>query len=83
MESKYSYMLLSRLQMDCDYYLGNGSGCHRHLWAGNPEDQIKEMHRIYDLLPEKPEWLTLEQIQAYEEKMLTEQTENSHDERTT
>ena len=68
---EYYYMLLSRLQMDCEYYLGNGAGCDRQLWAGNPADQIKEMYRLYDLVPIKPEWLTLEEIQSYEGQMMT------------
>ena len=42
----------------------------KHLWAGSPQAQIKEMRKIYDQLPEKPEWLTSEQIDKYEEKML-------------
>jgi len=65
-----NYSMLSRLQMDCDYYLGNGGGCEKHLWAGNAIDQIKEMYRLYELVPIKPVWLTLEEIQAYEEKMI-------------
>ena len=68
--SRFNYMMLSRLQMDCDYYLGNGQRHEKHLWAGNPIDQIKEMKDIYNKLDEKPEWLTLEQINDYEKQML-------------
>ena len=68
--SEYNYMMLSRLQMDCDYYLGNGNRNDKDLWALNPVDHIKEMYRIYNLLSEKPEWLTLEEIQEYEKKMV-------------
>ena len=30
---------------------------------------IEEMRRIYDLLPEKPEWLTMEEIDSYAQRM--------------
>jgi len=70
MDNTFNYQMLSRLQSDCDYWLGNGNRCDKHLWAGNPKDQIAEMRRIYDLLPEKPEWLTVDQIDQYEKDMV-------------
>lgn len=66
---KYEYMMLSRLQHDCDYFLGNGNRAEKHLWAGNVKGQIEEMKRLWNLLPEKPEWLSMEQILDYEKKM--------------
>ena len=69
-DDKFDYMMLSRLEQDCKYFLGNGNGCEKHLWAGNVEDQIAEMRKIYDKLPEKPQWLSLEDIDKYEKDML-------------
>lgn len=69
-DNKFDYMMLDRLRTDCDYFLGNGDGCEKHLWAGNVEDQIAEMRKIYDKLPEKPEWLSIEEIDKYEKDML-------------
>ena len=66
---QFEYMLLNRLQMDCEYFLGNGKGFHGHLWAGNPVDQIAKMKELHNLLPEKPEWLTMDKILEYETKM--------------
>jgi len=40
------YHLLSRLQSDCDYFLSNGAGHEKHLWAGNVEEQIAKMHEL-------------------------------------
>ena len=67
---EFEYMMLSRLQSDCEYFLNWGQRREKHLWAGNCKDQITEMKRLYELLPEKPEWLTLEQIEEYETKMV-------------
>lgn len=67
---KFNYMLLARLKQDCGYFLGNGNGYEPHLWAGNIEDQIAKMKEIYNKLPEKPEWLSLEDINNYEKEML-------------
>lgn len=82
-DEKYPYMMLSRLKSDCDYYLGAGNKADKHLWALNPKDQIAYMRAIYDRLEEKPEWLTSEQIDEYEKKMidnsLTESTSDVSD----
>lgn len=67
------YMLLSRLQQDCDYFLGAGGRAEKHLWAGNVQDQIAKMREIYDTLAEKPQWLTAEDIDRYERDMAAPQ----------
>ena len=64
------YMLLGRLQSDCDYYLSYGNRNAEHaLWAKDEQAQIDKMRELYDLLPIKPEWLTKEQIDEYARKM--------------
>ena len=63
------YELLSRLEQDCKYFLGNGDGYEGHLWAGSVDKQIAKMRELYDKLEEKPEWLTAEDIDRYEEEM--------------
>lgn len=68
--SGFNYMLLGRLQMDCNYYLGNGGRHPKHLWAGNEEDQIAEMKKLWNGLKEKPEWLTMEDILEFEKQMI-------------
>jgi hypothetical protein len=60
--------MLSRLQSDCDSFL-NGTRNEKQLWAGNVDDQIKEMKRIWNALKEKPQWLSMEEIEEYEKKM--------------
>ena len=67
---KSNYMMLSRLKSDCDYYLGNGNRNPRNLWAGDEAKQIAKMREYYDKVPEKPEWLTKEDIDDYEDKMI-------------
>lgn len=33
-DDRFNYMLLNRLQMDCEYYLGHGGGDANHsLWG--------------------------------------------------
>ena len=70
MSNTFNYQMLSRLQMDCDYYLGNGNRNPKHLWAGNEKDHIQEMKDIYNTLEEKPVWLKWEDILKYEKQML-------------
>lgn len=63
------YFLLSRLKADCEYFLGAGGRAEKHLWAGNVREQIAKMRELYDALPEKPEWLTMEDIDRNAQRM--------------
>lgn len=66
------YMLLSRMQQDCEYYLGWGYRNTGRLWAGNERDQIEAMRLLYDSFEQKPEWITPADIDTYEERMINE-----------
>jgi hypothetical protein len=76
-QKSFNYRLLSRLQHDCDYFLGAGGRQVKHLWAGNVPDQIAKMKELWNGFGkfEKPEWLTMEQIEEYETKMSIEANE--------
>ncbi len=65
------YQLLSRLKADCDYYLGAGGRSDKHLWADSADEQIAKMRELYDKLPDKPEWLTAQQLDEYARRMVT------------
>lgn len=69
---KLDYMLLSRYQMDCDYFLGYGNGYEGHLYYHSVEKQIEKMKELWNSFAEneKPQWLTMEQIEKYEKDML-------------
>lgn len=70
-DMKFRYSMLGRLKADCDYFLGCGNRYEGHLWAGSVEKQIKEMRERWNSFEEdeKPEWLTMEQINEYEKRM--------------
>lgn len=68
--AEFDYMLLDRLRTDCEYFLGNGNGYEKNLWAGNVEDQIAKMRELYNKVAEKPEWISMEDIDNYEKEML-------------
>lgn len=63
------YRLLDRLRADCEYFLGEGQRAEKHLWAGSMEAQIAKMRELYAQLPEKPDWISLEAIDAYARRM--------------
>ncbi len=63
------YRLLDRLCADCEYFLGAGQRAEKHLWAGSVEAQIAKMWELYAQLPEKPEWLSTEEIDEYARRM--------------
>ena len=70
-DNKYKYMLLSRMQADCEYYLKWGGHSPRHLWAGSIKKQIKAMKELYKSFSseEKPKWISWEDILMYEKEM--------------
>ena len=67
--SQGDYRLLGRLKSDCDYFLGAGGRAEKHLWAGNVREQIAKMRELYASLPDKPEWITPEDIDRYARRM--------------
>lgn len=67
---EFLYQMLGRLESDCKYFLGNGNGYEKHLWASSVIEQISAMKEIYNKLDVKPEWLTMEQINEYEKQMI-------------
>lgn len=70
-KERFNYMMLSRLQQDCEYYLNYGNRNEKKLWALNVKDHIKEMKKIHDGFKDnkKPEWLTYNEILEYERQM--------------
>lgn len=68
---EYNYMLLDRLKQDCEYFLGNGNGNADTLWAKDIDEQIAKMKELYNSFTDdqKPEWITMEDIDNYEKKM--------------
>ena len=68
-EDRFNYMLLGRLKSDCEYYICNGGRNAKSLWAHDEQEQIDKMRELYDSLPIKPKWLTMEQINEYAARM--------------
>lgn len=64
-----NYMLLNRLQTDCEFYLNAGCQNRVVLWAGDEKEQIAKMKELWNGLQPKPTWLSMEEIEEYEKKM--------------
>lgn len=62
--------MLSRLQSDCEYFLNYGFGSVNVLPSKNIEEHISHMKKIWNELPEKPQWLSWENIDEYNKNML-------------
>lgn len=79
--TRFNYMMLSRLQSDCEYVVGHLSNfCKRklsedtinnYLWGETIEYHFSEMYRLYDNFneEEKPEWLARDKIDEYKFKI--------------
>ena len=70
-EASFRYELLSRMQQDCEYYLGNGNRNPKHLWALEEVEHIKNMVSLYNSFSfeDKPEWLTIEQLDNFSKEL--------------
>jgi hypothetical protein len=69
--SDFNYQMLGKLVRDCEYCLGSAQGNLRHLHHDNVADQITAMKELHNGFPlhAKPEWLSMAEIAAYEEKL--------------
>lgn len=47
----FRYQLLSRMKMDCEYFLGFGNMVEKYLWAGSVQLQIAYMKAIWNSFP--------------------------------
>ena len=74
-DDQFKYMMLSRMQSDCKYYLGHGNRNEKDLWAKDPAVHIAIMKELYDSVPEEPQWLTREELESYEKEMVAPVTE--------
>lgn len=65
------YGLLGRMEADCEYFLGYGFRSEKYLWGQNVADHIFYMKSLWNSfsLEKKPEWLSMEKIEAYEREM--------------
>ena len=76
-DERFRYMMLDRMRQDCNYYLEHPH--EKHLWAGNVEDQIETMKQLYNSLPEKPEWITMEDIDDLQKQMINLKNNKNED----
>lgn len=72
-DSSVKYQFLSRMKSDCEFFLGDSPQSHQtfRLWAQDVDSQIENMKALWNSFPDdsKPEWLTMEQIDSYAERM--------------
>ena len=70
---EFEYRMLSKLQSDCEYYLGYGNRSPSILCNHSVQNHIARMKELWNGFPtdQKPEWLTWEQLLQYE-KVMTE-----------
>lgn len=71
MDNTFNYMLLGRLQMDIEYFLGYGGRSEKHLYYGTAKEHIKETIKLWKSLPIKPEWLRASKLIEYKKQMLS------------
>lgn len=67
-DEKFNYMMLDRLRQDCIYAI-NQSKSTKQLWGKTVDGHIAEMRKLYNMVKEKPEWLTPEDIDMYEKEL--------------
>lgn len=73
-DEEFRYRLLSRMQSDCNYFLGHGNRCKKYLWGQDVDAHIAYMKALWLSFPagKKPEWLSYEEIEVYAKRMSEE-----------
>lgn len=56
----------------------NGNRNKEHLWAKDEQTQIDIMRALYEKVPEPPEWLSKEQIDSYEQRMVLDKQNDAN-----
>lgn len=64
-----AYMLLDRCRADCVYFLKGGVRQEKYLWGKDISSHIAKMKELWNLVPEKPEWLSWKDIIWFEQAM--------------
>ena len=72
-----TYTILSRCKQDCTYtinraeHIDSMTSLNKYLYGGSVDTCINTMRELYDKLPDtdKPEWLSLEDINDYERQL--------------
>ena len=70
MSVEFDYLLLGRLQSDCEYYLNHGRRNPKVLWALEEKAHIEKMKELYNKVEEKPVWITLQDIEEFEKQLI-------------
>lgn len=82
-DDSFKYQLLDRMKGDCEYYIANKENDeNNHLWVKNAKDHIEYMKKLYNSFDEKPEWLTMQDIENFEKRMLDDTDTENLDEAT-
>lgn len=66
---RFQYMLLDRCRSDCEYFLANGNRQEQYLWGYDIAYHISKMKELWLSVPEKPEWLSWQEILWFEKAM--------------
>ena len=80
-DESFRYQMLSRMQSDVKYYLGEGNHNAKDLWAHDAYQQIAYMDALMKSLPEQPEWLSKEELKDYADKMGVKFYQNTEEEK--
>lgn len=72
---EFNYQMLNIMKLDCDYYLASNSEREIYLCGFTVSEHITFMKALYNSFPDdkKPEWISIEDINKYEEAMLAVQ----------
>jgi hypothetical protein len=66
---RHTYMMLSMYKSRVEFFLDWGKGNVKELKEESIDAHIEEMKSMWNSLVEKPEWLTMKQIDNYHERM--------------
>ena len=78
-DESFRYQMLDRMRSDMAYFIDN-KGSENQLWSHDAKSQLIYMKALWYSLPERPHWLSMEQINDFqsraEQMMVDRATDN-------
>ena len=68
-DESFRYQILDRMRSDMAYFIDN-KGSENQLWSHDAKSQLIYMKALWYSLPERPHWLSMEQINDFQSRAM-------------
>lgn len=77
-DESFRYQMLDRMRSDMAYFIDN-KGSENQLWSHDAKSQLIYMKALWYSLPERPHWLSMEQINDFQSRAMRQLDDRASD----